>query len=181
MLEGRQPSRHDSVVIAIRLLLLAGLLGCDPERSPLTGRGARTAPAAVVATQVEPGTPLDDMLRMIQAQLDTALAARLEGDGLDRLIHAEALTDRLPEARLPFDWMADNYHLEARLWQIQTRADRVIALIRTGVRRDDLIPEVQELREDVVRLRAALAEGGTAAPPPVDRLIQQLGQPRRLP
>jgi hypothetical protein len=132
-------------------------------------------PAAAEAANIPAGTPLADVLESIEAELDTALAGPLTEDAVTHLTRAEAMTDRLPESRLPFGWLAaQHYRLEARLWQIQALADRALAEIRVGARREDVLPDVVALREQIAALRSALAQGGAPQPEPIERILQRL-------
>jgi hypothetical protein len=74
---------------------------------------------------------------------------------------------------MPFEWIPDQqYSLESRLRQIQSLADRVLAMLDTGVQRDTVLAELDLLREEVIRVRQLVARGGTRAPPPIERLLQ---------
>jgi hypothetical protein len=162
--------------------LAAVLAACGPTGPRGWLASPETPPAAAEAGALEPGMPLDDALGRIAVLLDSALAGRLEDDGTAQILRAEAMTDRLGETRLPFLWLAaENYSVEARLWQVQAAADRVVAQIRVGVRRDDLLPDVVALRDEVYRLRAGLADGGTPPPLPIQGVLNALDNPRRTP
>jgi hypothetical protein len=151
--------------------LIAGLFaGCGaapPEQPPLEATLA-------VMTEIRPGMPLDDMLQRLDAYLVSALEARMDGDAINDFRRAEAISDRLLEARLPFEWITEEqYSLESRLRQIQSRADRVLAQIETGAPRDSMLLDLQGLRTEVVRLRETVARGGTRAPPSIHTLLER--------
>lgn len=150
------------------LVLLAAACGPEP---PVDEPPLRTS--AAVMLDVRPGMPLDSMLYMLDSLLVNALTGRLEGEAVTDFRRAEALTDRLLEARLPFEWIpSEQYSVQSRLRQIQSRADRVLAQLVTGASREPMLRELRELRDDVVRLRRTIAQGGTRAPPPIERLLQ---------
>jgi hypothetical protein len=127
--------------------------------------------------------PLGEMLEMLQADLDTALSDDVDEDEVNvRLARAEAITDRLLDSRIPFEWLSsDSYSLTARLRQIQALADRVQAQIRSRGARPALLADATTLRNDVVRLRQEIAEGGGAAPPPLSELLIRADSTRRVP
>jgi hypothetical protein len=116
----------------------------------------------------------------MEAELDTALAAGVDGAGIERLYRAEEISNRLLESHLPFAWLEDeNYSVDARLRQIQSVADRVVARIRSSGRQEELTADVESLRAEIRTLRAGLARGGTAAPIPIERILTQLDTARR--
>jgi hypothetical protein len=157
-------------------VLFASACAPEPPVEEAFSRGT-----AAVMLDIRPGAPLDSLLYTLDSLLVNALTGRLEGQAVADFRNAEALTDRLLEARLPFEWIPDQqYSLESRLRQIQSRADRVLAQLVTGAPREPMLTELRELRDDVVRLRETIARGGTRAPPPIERLLH-LGDtmPRR--
>jgi hypothetical protein len=82
------------------LIVLALSAGC--RRNPDDGRIAVVPlPAALFASR---GMTLDDGLRMLEADLNDA-GNGLDKSAVDHLLRAEAITDRLLEARLPFTWL----------------------------------------------------------------------------
>ncbi|MGH7465600.1 MAG: hypothetical protein ACREK1_10535, partial [Longimicrobiales bacterium] len=109
----------------IALLLFTTLgAGCGPVAPP------DESPQATIALMAElrPGTPLDEMLEMLDRHLVNAMAGQLDGSAGEEFLRAEAITDRLLEARMPFEWIpSENYSLESKLRQIQSSADRVLA------------------------------------------------------
>ncbi len=167
--------------VAHGLLLAAGvaLVAC--------GRGGDgvdlDAPAALAP--VASGMPLADMLATLEAVLDSAVSGDPGDDEVAaRLYRAEAITDRLLDSRLPFEWLtAERYSVDARLRQIQALADRVTAQLRTRAPRESVLEDASALRRDVQRLQAELAEGGGAAPTPLEQLLSAADtiRPRRPP
>jgi hypothetical protein len=151
-------------------LIVVFATGCAPEppmdEPPIRG-------SAAVMLDVRSGAPLDSMLYMLDSLLVASLTGRLEGEAVTEFRRAEALTDRLLEARLPFEWIpTEQYSVQSRLRQIQSRADRVLAQLVTGAPREPMLRELRELRDDVVQLRRTIAAGGTRAPPPIEVLLQ---------
>ncbi len=134
-----------------------------------TGNGS---PAAAMVP-VPAGLSLGRMLELLDRELEAALADGVgEGEATERLIQAENITDRLLDSRIPYEWLnREQYSVEARLRQIQALADRVIAQIRIREPWTAIIADARTLRENVQRLRAGLAEGGGAAPPPLQELL----------
>jgi len=152
----------------VLLLLTCAVAACGPSRPP------DESPQATIAVMaaIRPGTPLEEMLEMLDQHLVNAMAGQMEGGALNEFSRAEAVTDRLLEARMPFEWIADErYSLESRLRQIQSSADRVMAQVRTGAPRTQMLHDLRQLRTDVARLRQTVAAGGTEAPVPVERLL----------
>lgn len=154
-------------LLPIALFLLAG---CNDV--PWLSR-ADAAPA-VEAIAFDPDATLADGLTRIGAVLDSAIATGLNEVGVQHMLRAEALSDRVLETRMPFGWLASDYRVEARVWQIQAQADRIVARLRAGARTEDLLPDAETLRGDVTALREALTAGGEGVPAPVDRLLQKL-------
>lgn len=132
----------------------------------------KAPPAAAIAL----GADTISLQRQL-AQLEVLAATALREDGASQLhsraMQAEALTDRLLEAPLPYDWLSNRYSLEARLRQMQSQADRVIARIQRNDPEDSVRADLKLLREDVLALRRKLTERGMAAPPPIDSLLAQ--------
>ncbi len=148
---------------------VAAIAGCDARDG---------GPAREETDLLVPPTLEDALLRM-EAMLDTARAAGLDAGGVERLYRAEQISDRLLETETPFAWLADDYSVEARVRQIQSIADRVIARVRGNARREDLDADVAVLEARVVELRDALRGGGREAPVPVARLLAALDSTRR--
>lgn len=154
--------------VVVILFWLSILAGCRP---PAEERLPGDATAAVMA-EIRPGMPLDEMLQQLDQRLALALQGQLEGEAVDHFRRAEAITDRLLEARLPFEWLTgEQYSLESRLRQIQSLADRVLAQLDTGTPRDTVMLELRLLRGEVLRLRETVAQGGGRAPTPLRELL----------
>jgi hypothetical protein len=165
----------------MRNLVLAGAVGfavaAGCGRAPQPDDGLRAGQAAP-PPRTNPS--LDASLARMEAELDTALAAGVDGAGIERLYRAEEISNRLLESHLPFAWLeGENYSVDARLRQIQSVADRVVARIRSSGRREDLVEDVEGLRSEIRVLRAGLARGGTGAPVPIERVLTQLDSARR--
>jgi hypothetical protein len=153
----------------VPVLFLALLAACGP--TPQDELPMHSAAAAML--EVRPGMPLDSLLYILDGYLASAQEGWLEGEAATDFRRAEALTDRLLEARMPFEWIPDQqYSLESRLRQIQSLADRVLAMLDTGVQRDTVLAELDLLRQEVIRVRQLVGRGGTRAPPPIERLLQ---------
>jgi hypothetical protein len=157
----------------VRIPIVAWLLVAGCTRPDERMVASADPPPATVVAPIEAGTPLDELLARLDAELAAALDRGLDGDeGMTRLMRAEAISDRLLEARLPFAWLtAEAYSLPARLRQIQASSDRVVALVRGGAQAQRLDDQTTALRADVSDLRAALARGGGPAPPTLDMLL----------
>jgi hypothetical protein len=170
------------IPVAARRALLAAIvaaLACGGAGDVVE----RDAPAALAP--VASGMPLAGMLERLVAVLDSAVAGDLSDDESDaRLYRAEAITDRLLDSRVPFEWLtAERYSVDARLRQIQALADRVTAQLRSRAPRESVLEDARALRRDVQRLQAELAEGGGAAPTPLEQLLSaaDTARPRRPP
>jgi len=161
-----------------RLLLVVALLqaACGWPGTGQQNSAAVTDPE----TRIGPTTPLSQALVVLRAELDSAIEAGLDDDGARNLDRAEVISDRLLETRLPFAWIsAESYSLEARLRQIQSRADRAVSLRVGGARREDVLAEIRQLTAALDSLRLDIARGGTAAPTPIDQLLIRLDTSRR--
>jgi hypothetical protein len=153
------------VAFVLIVPLFAGCGASPPDPEPMEA-------TASIMGEVRPGMPLDEMLQVLENYLVSAIQGRMEGDAVNDFRRAEAISDRLLEARLPFEWITQQqYSLQSRLRQIQSRADRVLAQLETAAPRDTMLMDLHGLHEDVVQLREALARGGTRAPPPIHRLL----------
>lgn len=150
------------------LLVLALLpLACGRVRPSPEEEGP---PAAALARLT--GVQLHEALGLLERELVAAMRAGLEGEGTAAFIRAEAVSDRLLETRFPFEWLrADSYSVQARIRQIQSLADRVESLLRTGASRDSAMADLRRLRRDVLDLRRDLAQGGSGRPTPLERLL----------
>jgi len=150
------------------LLLCIALAACGPSDA---ADAADPASVAILA-EIRAGMPLDSLLYMIDEHLVRATAGGMEGDAALQFLRAEALTDRLLEARAPFEWLtSERYSVEARLRQIQSSADRVRAQVQTAAPREIMLQDLRTLRNEVVQLRQALTKGGTRAPPDIHQLL----------
>lgn len=145
-------------------------------------RSPETAAVAAETQGFPPGASLRDGLDLIGAVLDSAIATQLDDAGVGHIMRVEALTDRVLETEIPFGWLTEpDYSIESKVWQIQARADRIVARLRANARRDELLTEVQGLRADVSALRGAISGGGAPAPVSVDLLLQRLDSATRRP
>jgi hypothetical protein len=155
-------------LLAIRVLpalLLCAACGAAPQPEP-------TRASVAIMTEVRPGAPLDEILQLLDEHLVRALEGRMEGESVEDFRRAEAISDRLLEAFMPFEWIdSEQYSLESRLRQVQSQADRVLAMLETGFPRDSMLDELRVLREQVVGLRGTIAAGGTRAPPHIHQLL----------
>lgn len=155
------------------VILLIGLVGagCDRFTSDGSGTPESVPPWAIVPLAA--GMPLDELLGTLEDELDAALGDGVSEDEMsERLLRAEAITDRLLDSRIPFDWLeASRYSVGSRLRQIQSLADRIVAQVQSRAPRAEVIADAEALRRDVGRLRAELAKGGGAAPPPLRELM----------
>jgi hypothetical protein len=135
-------------------------------------------PAAMVAP-VREAMPLEQMLERLLVDLDSALAGNVQGEAESYLLRAEATTDRLLEARMPFQTLGrGRYSLQSRLRQIQSQADRTVAVLFAGLPAEQVVAETRALREDVEQLRNELQHGGSAEPLPVNRLLEAMDTAR---
>ncbi|HSJ24121.1 MAG TPA: hypothetical protein VK929_05580 [Longimicrobiales bacterium] len=159
--------KYVAVIRIMPVLMLAAACGAAPQSEP-----PMQATAAIM-TEVRPGAPLDEVLQLMDAHLVRALEGRLEGEALQDFRRAEAISDRLLETRMPFEWItSEQYSLEARLRQVQSLADRILAMVEIGASRDSIVADTELLRESVLRIRELIAQGGTPAPPHIHRLLQ---------
>jgi hypothetical protein len=163
------PEVRSGTGFLVLMLLLTTLAGCrrNPEESAVSQPAP--PPAAALARRT---ITLDNSLQELEKELSTALGTGLDGSGSGHILRAEAITDRLLEAQLPFTWLAAGpYHLESKVRQIQALADRVVAEMRGGTDRTTLTREVTALRKSVIDLRRAMASGGGRPPPSLDSLL----------
>jgi hypothetical protein len=163
--------------IPVRLVLVLVLAAaCGRSDGDVRLTDALDLPAEEVS-----GLPLERILQRLEAQLDSAIDEGLGAGEIRRLAAAEAVSDRLIETGLPFEWIrVDNgYSVEARLRQIQALADRVMAQARGGVDRDSLAADVRTFRDRVRGLREDLEKGGGTPPVPVAGLLRAIDTLRR--
>ena len=158
-----------------RVLVFAAIAvaacGRNPEESAISD--AAPPPAAALAGRQS----LDQGLRLLEAELAAAMAGNLgSSEAKTRLMRAEAISDRLLEAELPFRWLnARDYSVDAMIRQIQSLADRVVAKMRNGMDGQDILLDVREMRQKVLMLRKDLGAGGGPAPVSLDSLLARYG------
>jgi hypothetical protein len=158
------------------VLLIAGIgiAGCarNPEEAAISE--ASPPPAAALAGRHQ---SLDEGLKVLDAELAAAMSGDLGStQAKSRLMRAEAITDRLLEADLPFHWLAArDYSVESMIRQIQALADRVVAKMRNGMDGQDVLVDVRDMRQKVLMLRRDLVAGGGPAPVSLDSLLAQYG------
>jgi len=157
--------------ITVRFIALTLLVGCRAENPEESATADPAPPPAMVVAPISGRPEVDQMLDLLQKELDSALEGSNE-TAASHMVRAEALTDRLLETKLPFEWMVkEQYAVQPRLRQIQALADRILAQIRSGGRPEDIRRDVLALRKLVVDLRQGLRQQGSAAPPTLDRLL----------
>jgi hypothetical protein len=157
------------VLNLISIFLLAA--GCD--RGEVFERSQVAAPPpAVVLTSALGSLSLVEKLTLLDRELAAGAArSELDDHAIARYFRAEAITDRLLESKMPYPWLAEGYDLEARIRQIQSLADRVVAQIRRGSSESGIEEDVVQLRRQIADLRLALEEPGSEAPPTLDLLL----------
>ncbi|MEX1182476.1 MAG: hypothetical protein WEF86_04520 [Gemmatimonadota bacterium] len=154
------------------LISLSSVAACGPRGGAGTATQDAEHAAIEVMAAVDPGMPLDEMLKLLDEYLANAQISGMESDGEEYFLRAEAVSDRLLQARMPFEWIpSEQYTLGSRLRQVQSTADRVLALLQTGAARPILLEEVEALRADVIDLRKTVAQGGAPAPPSIEALL----------
>lgn len=162
----------------VALLLVMFVAACT-QSSASEGEGGTTI---AVMDEIQAGMPLDSMLAMLERQLEISLEGRLEGSAVDEYRVAEAISDRLLEARMPFEWLAaEDYSIQSRLRQVQSMADRVLAQLQMSASRDTMLADLQGLHADVVSLRRSIAAGGRRAPPTIHALLNDSAADGRTP
>jgi hypothetical protein len=156
--------------VATIVLITALIAGCKRNPEEQATSDPTPPPAAALTRQHQ---SLDEGLRQVDIALAQAIRGDLKGQGAkNQLMRAEAITDRLLEAELPFHWMrARDYSVESAVRQIQALADRVIAKLRNGMDGQEIMDDVREMRTKVTDLRRGLAAGGGAAPLSLDTLL----------
>lgn len=160
----------ESVALTLVLLIVVGV-GC--HRNPEDDRmSAPPPPPAAMIAPITESMPLEDRLQQLQHELDMALIRdSFDDEARARLYRAEAITDRITESAPPFEWLAEDYDLSARLRQLQSLADRVVASIRRDEAPEDILADASRLRQSVIALREALSIPGGEAPVPLDSLL----------
>lgn len=158
---------HRTSFILLSIVVLAAGCRRNPEEDPVSEPAP--PPAAALAGR---GQGLDASLQLLEKELSAALGAGLDDGGVNRILTAEAITDRLLEAELPFTWLtSSSYSVESHVRQIQALADRVVAEMRSGVDEPTVMRDATELRRKVISLRTALRQGGGNAPASLDSLL----------
>ena len=156
--------------LLVLFLLIGTLSGCNRNPEDNAVSDPSPPPAAALSRQHQ---SLDAGLR----QLDRELASAMGGDlgsqeAKDALMRAEAITDRLLETDLPFQWLkVRDYSVESMVRQIQSLADRIVAKMRNGMDGQDILADVRDLRRKTIELRRGLAQGGGPAPVSLDSLL----------
>jgi hypothetical protein len=159
------------------------LMACGSPPQTILDEDAELPPLSGMIAPVDSRRPLHELLEALEREIVAAQQARSDELRDERIFRAEAITDLLLEAEAPFAYLAEGYHLAARLRQLQTRADRIVAQIRRGriPGRFSTLPfptdEVEILRREVVEIRLSLARGGGPAPIPLDTLLARYRQP----
>ncbi|MGH7482927.1 MAG: hypothetical protein ACRELV_12290, partial [Longimicrobiales bacterium] len=166
---------HRPYVALLCVLTLTGCWAWPGRDAGAEEEQTAGPPAAAVAA-------LTDTMSLAQ---QLALLESIAVDGLQdvdelwtSVLQAEALTDRLLEAPLPFEWTASGYSVGTRLRQLQSQADLVVARLRRGDAVEDVRADVARFREQVQSLRGQLTEPGGPAPPPLDSLLAGTLDPR---
>lgn len=154
-----------TALILFPALLVIAACGNDPN----TRLPGDEPPAAAALTPGMDAEDLDVQLQTLEAEIGMAM----DGEP-DRLLTAEAITDRLLHAERSVDWLSPGYGVEARLRQIQSMADRIVAQMRRGADFTTVHEEVATMRLAVQDVQRQLAmPGGGDAPPSLDSLLQQ--------
>jgi hypothetical protein len=153
-------------------LVAAAACGQNPEESAISE--ASPPPAAALAGRHQ---SLDEGLKLLDAELAAAMSDDLgSANAKSRLLRAEAITDRLLEADLPFHWLnARDYSVESMIRQIQALADRVVAKMRNGMDGQEILVDVRDMRRKVLMLRRDLTAGGGPPPVSLDSLLARYG------
>lgn len=142
-------------------------LACD--LSPDQTRTVREAPPAAAVLAPGRDASLIEQLRSVENEIDLALEGETE-----RAYTAEAMTDQLLHAPRDVDWLATGYLVEARLRQIQAKADGIVAMLRRGAPPATIEPELITLKTAVQDLQRQLQlPGGGPAPPRLEQLLDQ--------
>ena len=151
-------------------LVASALVACQRNPEEAAVSDPSPPPATVFSRQQQ---SLDESLRDLDRELAAAMSGDLDSDeAKNRLQRAEAITDRLLESELPFQWLKSrDYSVEALIRQIQSLADRVIAKMRNGMEGREILTDVRELRRRTLELRRGLTLGGGPAPLSLDSLL----------
>lgn len=161
--------RIRSFLVSVLAASLAA--GCRQSREEASAQTAAPPPAAALAPLGAAHT-VDQALELLAAELNTAIETDLDEAGAASIVRAEAITDRLLETRVPFEWIAnERYLVDSRIRQIQADADRIMAQVQSGVNRDTVLAAVATLAAQVNGLRQALQQNGGPAPPSIEELL----------
>jgi hypothetical protein len=153
------------------ILVCLGAVGCN-RAADVEVAAVGAPPPAVVLTSALGPLSLHDKLYLLERELAAGAArGKVDDEAIARYFRAEAITDRLLASDAPYRWLALGYDVEARIRQIQSLADRVVAQLRRGAPEAGIQEDVAELRRQVADLQGALAEPGGAAPPSLDALL----------
>lgn len=149
------------------ILVVVAPLACDLSMDQ--SRVGRDAPPAAAVFTTARDVSLLENLRRVEAEIDLAL----EGDAA-RAFTAEAITDQLLHAPRDVDWLPTGYLVEARLRQIQAKADAIVAMLRRGAGLSAVQADLLDLRAAVRDLQQQLQlPGGGEAPPTLEQLLAQ--------
>jgi hypothetical protein len=144
------------------LLLSVCLVGCARSNPDDLTAAAPASPSAAFV-RIGGAATLDNGLAAMQKEV--AAAVEDQGRFKEKLIQAEAISDRLLETKQPFAWLrTSSYGVEPRVRQIQALADRVLAQLRSGMSTQAVLPDVRLLQARIAQLRTGLRAGGGPAP-----------------
>ncbi|MGH7443285.1 MAG: hypothetical protein ACREKM_00340 [Longimicrobiales bacterium] len=171
--------RIRSLLVPVLAAILAA--GCRQSREEASAQTAAPPPSAALAPLGAAHT-VDQALELLAVELNTAIETGLDETGAASIVRAEAITDRLLETRVPFEWIADDrYLVDSRIRQIQADADRIVAQVQSGVSQDTVLAAVGALAAQVNGLRRALQENGGPAPPSLEMLLEGDTLPQVVP
>lgn len=154
-----------------RLLIVSLVIGACGTAESADGVSRDAPPAAAVLAPGEAGDLVEELRGMI-AELDLAVT-----EDPERILTAEAISDRLMQARRPTDWLSSGYDVEARLRQIQTMADRLVAILRRGSPMTRVEPDVRTLQLAASDLLEGLERSGARSKPlSLDTLLARVGR-----
>ncbi len=162
------------------LIVLAASCRQPAEDSVLPSE--RTLPPATAFESAGEAETLDGQLARLEAEIAAALETRNQDDLRARMMLAEAISDRLLEEEPPAEWLPGRYYVEARLRQLQSLADRVLARLTRGASPEAVRSDLEDLRSQVAGVREALRDARELdAPPPLDSLLADSAAARRSP
>lgn len=150
-------------------------VGCARGGDEVKVAAVGAPPPAVVLTSALGPLSLNEKLILLEQELAAGAAQeKVNEEAIVRFFRAEAITDRLLASEEPFRWLAEGYDLEARIRQIQSLADRVVAQVRRGAADDGILEDVAVLLRQVKELRSSLSVPGGAAPPTLEALLSSV-------